>query len=85
MLGDVVWHGPLVLAFWVRRGSILTHYEKNCGVSKFTGAIFSAQFLKNSISEKFLKNPPTRDTTPVRVEGFPPPYDRSQCTIGCVL
>ena len=49
MLGDVVWHGPLVLAFWVRRGSILTHYEKNCGVSKLTGAIFSAQFLKNSI------------------------------------
>ena len=49
MLGDAAWHGPLVLAFWVRRGSILTHYEKNCGVSELTGAIFLAQFLKNSI------------------------------------
>ena len=49
VLGDIAWHGPLILAFWVRRGSIVTHYQKNCGVSKVTGAIFSDQFLKNSI------------------------------------
>ena len=55
---EILLDAPLLLASWVHPGNTLMHYEKNCGLPKTIGAIFSGQFLKNTdfweISQKYI-------------------------------